>query len=216
MERSFFAESISRGPGKTRNRIRKRPDDREGGRAAQAGRAQQTDRGEPQPPWRRNLLEQFNQLVIWILLAATIVSGILGDWLEAGAILTIVFLNCASRVFSGTQSRGSAHAPFANSLANAPASCATEPCTTSRPRNLFGAISWSWKQAIVSRRTSSPQNVRSENAGSDPDRRIYPGGERAEAILPNESTIAERDQHGLHGDKHGRGQGDAERWPRPA
>ncbi|HEY4997608.1 MAG TPA: HAD-IC family P-type ATPase, partial [Usitatibacter sp.] len=38
-------------------------------------------------------LEQFNQLVIWILLAATIVSGALGDWLEAGAILAIVVLN---------------------------------------------------------------------------------------------------------------------------
>ncbi len=45
------------------------------------------------PPWWRKLLEQFNQLVIWILLAATIVSGVLGDWLEAGAILAIVILN---------------------------------------------------------------------------------------------------------------------------
>lgn len=45
------------------------------------------------PPWWRNLLEQFNQLVIWILIAATIVSGILGDWLEAGAIFAIVLLN---------------------------------------------------------------------------------------------------------------------------
>ena len=45
------------------------------------------------PPWWRNLLEQLNQLVIWILLAATLVSGILGDWLEAGAIFAIVVLN---------------------------------------------------------------------------------------------------------------------------
>ncbi len=44
-------------------------------------------------PWWRNLLEQFNQLVIWILLGATIVSGMLGDWLEAGAIFAIVLLN---------------------------------------------------------------------------------------------------------------------------
>ena len=47
----------------------------------------------PPPPWWRNLLEQFNQLVIWILIAATIVSGILGEWLEAGAIFAIVLLN---------------------------------------------------------------------------------------------------------------------------
>ncbi len=45
------------------------------------------------PPWWRNLLEQFNQLVIWILIAATILSGVLGDWLEAGAIFAIVVLN---------------------------------------------------------------------------------------------------------------------------
>ena len=44
-------------------------------------------------PWWKKLLEQFNQLVIWILLAATILSGILGDWLEAAAIFIIVLLN---------------------------------------------------------------------------------------------------------------------------
>jgi Ca2+-transporting ATPase len=44
-------------------------------------------------PWWRDFLEQFNQLVIWILIAATIVSGLLGDWLEAGSILAIVLLN---------------------------------------------------------------------------------------------------------------------------
>ena len=44
-------------------------------------------------PWWRNLLEQFNQLVIWILIGATIVSGMLGEWLEAGAIFAIVLLN---------------------------------------------------------------------------------------------------------------------------
>ncbi len=45
------------------------------------------------PPWWQKLFAQFNQLVIWILLAATIVSGLLGDWLEAGAIFAIVLLN---------------------------------------------------------------------------------------------------------------------------
>jgi Ca2+-transporting ATPase len=45
------------------------------------------------PPWLLGFFEQFNQLVIWILLAATIVSAVLGDWLEAGAIFAIVLLN---------------------------------------------------------------------------------------------------------------------------
>ena len=48
---------------------------------------------EPPPAWWLKLLEQFNQLVIWILIAATILSAALGDWLEAGAIFAIVLLN---------------------------------------------------------------------------------------------------------------------------
>ncbi len=45
------------------------------------------------PSWWHQLLAQFNQLVIWILIAATILSAFLGDWLEAGAILAIILLN---------------------------------------------------------------------------------------------------------------------------
>ncbi len=49
---------------------------------------------EAAPPcWWKRFLAQFNELVIWILLAATIISGILGDWLEAGAIFAIILLN---------------------------------------------------------------------------------------------------------------------------
>jgi len=44
-------------------------------------------------PWWHNLLAQFNELVIWILLAATVISALLGDWIEAGAILAIILLN---------------------------------------------------------------------------------------------------------------------------
>ncbi|MGB9475511.1 MAG: cation-translocating P-type ATPase [Candidatus Udaeobacter sp.] len=49
---------------------------------------------EPRPRrWLSKLLSQFNQLVLWILIAATLLSAVLGDWLEAGAILAIVLLN---------------------------------------------------------------------------------------------------------------------------
>src|SRR6478672_1752948 len=47
----------------------------------------------PPERWWLKLLHQFNEVVIWILIAATILSAILGDWLEAGAILAIVILN---------------------------------------------------------------------------------------------------------------------------
>ena len=49
---------------------------------------------EPLPQrWWWKVLNQLNEVVIWILVAATILSAIMGDWLEAGAILAIVILN---------------------------------------------------------------------------------------------------------------------------
>ena len=47
----------------------------------------------PSQRWWLKLLNQFNEVVIWILIAATILSAILGDWLEAGAIFAIIILN---------------------------------------------------------------------------------------------------------------------------
>lgn len=41
----------------------------------------------------RIFLRQFNSLVIWVLLIATLISFFLGEWLNASAILMIVFLN---------------------------------------------------------------------------------------------------------------------------
>lgn len=46
----------------------------------------------PTPFWKR-LLEQLKGFVVLILIAATIISMALGDWIEAGAILAIVILN---------------------------------------------------------------------------------------------------------------------------
>lgn len=46
----------------------------------------------PTPLWRK-FLGQFNELVIWILIAAAVISGLLGEWPDAIAILAIVLLN---------------------------------------------------------------------------------------------------------------------------
>jgi len=79
--------------------------DLEQGLSAAEGRARLTRDGPNKlaeatpPPWWRNLLEQFHQLVIWILVAATILSGVLGEWLEAGAIFAIVVLNAVLGFF---------------------------------------------------------------------------------------------------------------------
>ena len=44
------------------------------------------------PTWRR-LAAQFRELLVWILIAAALISGVLGDWVDALAILAIVLLN---------------------------------------------------------------------------------------------------------------------------
>lgn len=43
-------------------------------------------------PWRM-LGAQFSSLIIWVLIGAALVSGLLGEWVDAGAILAIVLLN---------------------------------------------------------------------------------------------------------------------------
>lgn len=48
----------------------------------------------PTPTWRK-LLAQFKDLVIWILIVAAVISGFLGEWIDATAILAIVLLNGA-------------------------------------------------------------------------------------------------------------------------
>src|SRR5881394_2836248 len=47
----------------------------------------------PPEPWWRRLARQFADLLIWILIAAAIISGALGEWLDAISIQAIVALN---------------------------------------------------------------------------------------------------------------------------
>src|SRR5687768_14284660 len=46
---------------------------------------------EPPPlsPWKI-LAGQFTSLIVWVLIGAAIVSGLLGEWIDTGAILAIV------------------------------------------------------------------------------------------------------------------------------
>lgn len=43
-------------------------------------------------PWRL-FLGQFQSLIVWILIVAGVIAGLLGEWIDAGAILAIVVLN---------------------------------------------------------------------------------------------------------------------------
>ena len=47
----------------------------------------------PSPSLVKLFLSQFTSVIIWVLLGAAIVSGLLQDWLDAAAIVAIVFLN---------------------------------------------------------------------------------------------------------------------------
>jgi len=52
-------------------------------------------REQPRPTFWQRLLAQFQSFVIYILIFAAILSGLLGDWIEAAAIAAIVALNAA-------------------------------------------------------------------------------------------------------------------------
>ena len=60
-------------------------------RSQQFGANQLTE-APPVPTWKK-LVAQFKDLVIWILIVAAVVSGALGEWVDALAILAIVVLN---------------------------------------------------------------------------------------------------------------------------
>jgi Ca2+-transporting ATPase len=47
----------------------------------------------PRSPWWRRFAGQFADLTVCILIAAAVISGVLGDWLDAVVILAIVVLN---------------------------------------------------------------------------------------------------------------------------
>ena len=46
----------------------------------------------PVPAWKR-LAAQFQDLVVWILIVAAIISGLLEEWVDTAAILAIVIVN---------------------------------------------------------------------------------------------------------------------------
>ena len=56
------------------------------------------DEAPPTTIWQM-LWEQFNNFVIILLIVAAVISALLGDWVEAAAIMAIVILNAALGVF---------------------------------------------------------------------------------------------------------------------
>src|SRR5512135_807826 len=50
-------------------------------------------REKPRPTFLQLVLAQFNNFIVILLIIASIVSAVLGDWIEAGVIMLIVLLN---------------------------------------------------------------------------------------------------------------------------
>jgi Ca2+-transporting ATPase len=71
--------------------IRGLPDDEAARRLAEHGPNALADPA-PVPSWR-TFLAQFRELVIWILLAAAVIAGAMGDWADTAAIVAIVLVN---------------------------------------------------------------------------------------------------------------------------
>ena len=54
--------------------------------------ANQLSEAPREPTWRK-LVAQFKDLVIWILIVAAIIAGVMGEWVDTAVILAIVFVN---------------------------------------------------------------------------------------------------------------------------
>lgn len=54
--------------------------------------ANQLSEAPPVPMWRK-IVAQFKDLVIWILIVAAIIAGVMGEWADTAAILAIVLVN---------------------------------------------------------------------------------------------------------------------------
>ncbi len=55
----------------------------------------------------QKLWEQINSFVIWLLIGAAVISAVLGDWVEAGAILLIVVLNAIMGIIQESRAEAS-------------------------------------------------------------------------------------------------------------
>jgi len=114
--------------------------------------------------WQK-LWEQINSFVIWLLIGAAVVSAILGDWVEAGAIMLIVILNAIMGIVQ--ESRAEASLAALKKMAAPEAQVLRDGHRQSVPRvTSFLGTSSSSKRATSSRGcapagSSQPQHRRS-------------------------------------------------------
>ena len=105
----------------------------------------------PPPSLLKLFLSQFTSVIVWVLIGAAIISGLLEDWLDAAAILAIVFLNGLLGFVPRVPCR--AVLGRASKMSVATARVIRDGVLRSSPRaNWCPEMSFSWKPATVSRR----------------------------------------------------------------
>ncbi|HEY6084533.1 MAG TPA: cation-transporting P-type ATPase [Nitrospira sp.] len=105
----------------------------------------------PPSPW--NIFAgQFASLIVWVLIGAAITSGLLGEWIDTGAILAIVLLNGCLGFFQ--EYRAGQSLARLKTLAVTHARVLRDGARRIVPsRELVPGDILKWKQEIVSRLT---------------------------------------------------------------
>ena len=105
----------------------------------------------PRPTFLKMLWDQLNNFVVILLIVASVISALLGDCVEAAAIMAIVVLNAILGVVQEQPRRRSAGRPEEDGRARSAGRCATGSAVASRRASWCRAISSSWKRATSSR-----------------------------------------------------------------
>lgn len=146
----------------------------------------------PSEPWWLKFLGQFNDVVVWILLVAALISGVMGEWTDTAAIAAIVLLNAvlgyfqeerAERALAALQSLA---APLAKVIRDG--SLATIPARELLPGDIVELEAGDNVPADV--RLLQTFAVRVQEASLTGE--SVPVEKQADVVLPTETPLADR------------------------
>lgn len=146
----------------------------------------------PSEPWWMKFLSQFNDVVVWILLVAAVISGVMGEWTDTAAIAAIVLLNAvlgyfqeerAERALAALQSLA---APLAKVIRDG--RLATVPAIELVPGDIVELEAGDNVPADV--RLLQAYAVRVQEASLTGE--SVPVEKQADVVLPTETSLADR------------------------